>query len=145
MEEQQLVEQLGNLAKKLVDARSKSEIDEHVKYVLGAIVHRHTVNTCGQSLDSHLYVNVTIDDKTFELSGENDHYSGVQHEPSYNGRIFGSEELVHLTREPVVIQLAYLYNIKGKKIMKIHAEFCEEHGDWENGNDVFWKVEFDFP
>ncbi len=143
--EEELIEQIGNLANQLIEARGKIEIDEHIKYVLGTIVNKHTVNTCSQYLDSHLYVNAIIEDETFELSGEHDHYSGVQHEPSFDGRLFGSEKLAHLHEEPCVVQLSYLYMIKGKKCMKVNAEFQEEHGDWESGNDDFWKVEFNFP
>ncbi len=145
MNEKELIEQIGRLANELVAGRNKQREDENVKFVLGSPVYLHTVDTCGQSMDSHLYVNAVIDDEIIGLSGEHSHYSGVQHEPSFSGRIFGDESLIHLYKESVAVQLAYLYTVRGKKKMKIVAEYSEEYGDWESGNNTHWKVRFDFP
>jgi len=143
--EEAIVEQIGTLANKLIEARAKIETDERIKMVLSSAPHQHTVNTCGQGLDSHLYVKAIIGNETIELAGEQDHYS--QHEPSFNGRVFvfGSDELKHLSRELTVVQLSALYSSKGKKPIKVIADYTEEYEDWESGNPESWEIEFSFP
>jgi|GEM_PF-4045966 len=129
-----IVEQIGTLANKLTEARAKIETDERIKMVLSSAPHQHTVNTCGQGLDSHLYVKAIIGNETIELAGEQDH-------PSFNGRVFvfGSDELKHLSRELTVVQLSALYSSKGKKPIKVIADYTEDE-DWES-----WEIEFSFP
>ena len=135
-----IVEQIGTLANKLTEARAKIETDERIKMVLSSAPHQHTVNTCGQGLDSHLYVKAIIGNETIELAGEQDH-------PSFNGRVFvfGSDELKHLSRELTVVQLSALYSSKGKKPIKVIADYTEEYEDWESGNPESWEIEFSFP
>src|SRR5574340_373207 len=139
------IEMLGELAQKVVEERTKNETDDHIRIILNGVVGQSTVNTCGQSVDSHLLVTATIEEQVRELPGEQDHYSGVQHEPSFNGRPFGDPELKHLIGEKVVVQLAYLYTKYEKKQIHVHGEYSEEYGSWESGNDVYWEVDFTFP
>lgn len=140
----ELIEQIGILANKLIDARSKIETDERIKMVLSTPPHQHSVNTCGQNLDSHLYVKVVNEKGELELAGEQDHYSGVQHEPSFNGRLFGAESLKHLSKELTVVQLSAIYSER-KKPLKVIADYREDYGDWESGNTQSWEIEFGFP
>lgn len=146
MKESELIDKIGSLTANLIKCRESKGKDDRIAFVLRSTPgdDSHT-GLLGGNSESLNVIAHTPKDQRFELAGEGRAGSNYAHEGSRSWT-FGSEELLALKDQPVVVQLAYLLQVYGKPL-KVVAEY-EYYNNWQGSDSEEpeeWEVEFTFP